>query len=125
MPGVTKPSLLAWGLSSLAGAAVIGGSAALIGLLVWRASVEARLTAHAQGDKDASMALQVLADHGSELALIRQQVENVRGEVTATRTEVLTVLERMTEDRFRGVDWDREKELLDMRFQLIEDRLDQ
>jgi hypothetical protein len=116
-------------MATIATTLVAAGIVALIAWAVdiagWRGGVDAALIQEEQTARNVNTALQVLGDHGSELSLVRHQIENLRGEMSATRTEILGHLDRMSGDRFRGEDWRREHALINMRFQRLEERMDE
>ena len=92
-------------------------------LSAWKNGAEIRLAADEKTANQVVTALQVLADHGSELSAIRNDVSQLRGVVEATRNELLDTIRFAAGDRFRLADWEREKELIEMRFETMASRL--
>ena len=64
-------------------------------------------------ETNVNTALQVLADHGTELAEVRSEQHRIRGVLDAIRTEI----NQRTSDRFTGRDGDR----IEIRVQRLED----
>lgn len=107
--------------STLLGAAIIGLLVSEINQAGWRGQVEEKISHNASVESDARMALQVAAQHGEEMKLLAAQMENLRGEVSTTRSEMLEALRIATADRFKMGDWEREEEILNLKFASIEE----
>ncbi len=109
---------------SLALAGIVGISTSVISLMVWKPSVDAQLAAEQVVAATVQTNNSVLAQHGEEFALLRSQVDSLRGEISATRREVIDAIAMSSNDRFRGQDWEREKATINLRFKRIEDQIE-
>lgn len=118
-----RRSILAAILVTLASASILGLGANQFSLANWQGRIDEAVKDSETMEQNVTAALTVLADHGTELQLIRAQIENLRGEVSATRTELLDVVRSAAEDRFRGSDWLREKEILNLKLKAIESQI--
>jgi hypothetical protein len=109
--------------TTLAGAGVIALCAYLFELAGWRGTVDADLASIESMHSKVDTALVVIADHGTEFAHLRNEVQVLRGELLATRTELLEAVRGGTDDRFTGTDWVREREIIHLRIGSLEEQV--
>ena len=109
--------------ATVVAAAIVGGFAYIVENESWKGAAATQLNGSELLKADVSTSLAVLGDHGTELQLIRVQIEGVRGQLAATRLELLESIKVASGDRFRSTDWEREEEVLVLKFDTLRQRL--
>ncbi len=92
----------------------------LIGVVVWLVQMDAQNSSreamiHEAREqliatrKDASVAVQVAAQHGDELNEIRNAITGLNGAISRNADSIVTVATEIGDDRFRRRDWEKER----------------
>jgi len=69
--------------------------------------------------------LEQVHENSVEIKGLIKTIEAIRTETSADRAATLSLIGKLTEDRFKSSDWMREKEVLDMKFQALHKRFDE